>query len=222
MLAPMPKAAWLAIDVAVKVAVVGLAVYPLLNPDASHFAGKAMGFRALLYPAFPFLVPAIWLIARRPTPYPFLADILVALPFAVDAAGNVFGLFAITGFDALPHASGWFFFSLAFGLAVVPLLDRRWVAFLVVTGFGASIDILWELGEYLLMKSGSSGLQLTYENTIQDLVMSFAGGVLAALVVSTVLWPKPGTPRALFGWSWERRTAGEATTAAVEVPAQQG
>ena len=203
MLAAMPKAAWLAIDVAVKVAVVGLAVYPLLNPDASHFAGKAMGFRALLYPAFAFLVPVIWLVARRPTPYPFLADILVALPFAVDAAGNVFGLFAIKGFDALPHASGWFFFSLAFGLAVAPLLDRRWVAFLVVTGFGASIDILWELGEYLLMQSGSSGLQLTYENTIQDLVMSFLGGVLAALVVSTVLWPKPGTPRALFGWSRE-------------------
>ena len=135
---------WLAIDLAVKVAVVALSLYPLIDPDASHFAGKAMGFRALLYPAFAFLVPAIWLLARRPTPYPFLADILVALPFAVDAAGNVFGLFAIKGFDALPHASGWFFFSLAFGLAVAPLLDRRWIAFLLVTGFGASIDILWE------------------------------------------------------------------------------
>jgi hypothetical protein len=197
----MPKAAWLAIDVAVKVAVVGLAVYPIVNPDASHFAGKAMGIRALIYPAFAFLIPVGWLIARRPEPYPFLADICLGLPFAVDAAGNVFGLFAIKGFDALPHATGWFFLCLAFGLAVAPLLDRRWVGFLLVVGFGASIDILWELGEYLLMKSGSSGLQLTYENTIQDLVLSFLGGVLAALVVSTALWPKPGTPRALFGWA---------------------
>lgn len=202
-LAAMPRSVWLTIDVVVKVAVVGLALYPLLDPDASHFAGKAMGVRALIYPAFAFLLPAVWLIARRPTPYPFLADIALGLPFAIDAAANVFGLFAIKGFDAFPHAAGWFFLSLAFGLAVAPLLDRRWVAFLVVAGFGASIDILWELGEYLLMKSGSSGLQLTYENTIQDLVTSFLGGVLAALLISTVLWPKPGTPRALFGWTHE-------------------
>jgi hypothetical protein len=197
----MPKAAWLAIDVAVKVAVVGLAVYPIVNPDASHFAGKAMGIRALIYPAFAFLIPVAWLITKRPEPYPLLADICLGLPFAVDAAGNVFGLFAIKEFDALPHATGWFFFCIAFGLAIVPLLDRRWIAFLVVAGFGASIDILRELAEYLLMKSGSSGLQLTYENTIQDLAMSFLGGVLAALVVSTVLWPRPGTPLALFGWT---------------------
>lgn len=201
MLKPMRNAAWVVVDVAVKVAVVALAVYPLVNPDASHFAGKAMGVRALVYPAFVFLVPVAWLVARRPEPYPFLADVALGLPFAVDAAGNVFGLFAIEGFDALPHATGWFFLCLAFGLAVAPLLDRRWVAFMVVAGFGASIDILWELGEYLLMKSGSSGLQLTYENTIQDLVMSFAGGVVAAVVISTVLWPAPGTPRSLFGWS---------------------
>jgi len=200
---PMARAAWVVVDVTVKVAVVGLALYPLLDPDASHFAGKAMGVRALIYPAFAFLIPVAWLIARRPTPYPFMADIALGLPFAIDAAGNVFGLFAIQGFDAFPHAIGWFFLSLAFGLAVAPLLDRRWVAFLVVAGFGASIDILWELGEYLLMKSGSSGLQLTYENTIQDLVTSFLGGVLAAIVVATVLWPKPGTPRSLFGWTRE-------------------
>ena len=199
----MPKSAWLVIDVAVKFAVVGLALYPLLNPDASHFAGKAMGIRALIYPAFAFLIPAAWLVARRPTPYPFLADIALGLPFAIDAAGNVFGLFAIQGFDALPHALGWFFLALAFGLAISPLIDMRRVAFLLVVGFGASLDVLWEIGEYLLMKSGSSGLQLTYENTIQDLAMSFLGGVLAAIVVSMVLWPKPGTPRSLFGWARE-------------------
>ncbi len=76
----------------------------------------------------------------------------------------------------------------------------------MVVGFGAAIDILWEIGEYLLMKSGSSGLQLTYDNTIQDLAMSFTGGVVAAIVIVTVAWPRPGTPRALFGWSTTRPT----------------
>ena len=147
----------------------------------------------------------VWLAAGRPRPYPVLADIALGLPFVIDAGSNVLGLFAIAGFDALPHAIGWFCLSIAFGLAVAPMVDGEWVAFLLVVGFGASIDILWEIGEYLLMRSGSSGLALTYDNTVQDLAMSFIGAVAAAIVVVTVLWPRDGTPRTPFGWSAGRR-----------------
>ena len=197
----MARGLGLAVDLAVKVAVIGLSLYPLLNPESSHFAGKAMGVRALIYPVFVLLIPVVWLAAGRPRPYPVLADIALGLPFVIDAGSNVLGLFAIPGFDALPHAIGWFCLSIAFGLAVAPLVEARWVAFLLVVGFGASIDILWEIGEYLLMRSGSSGLALTYDNTIQDLAMSFIGAVAAAIVVVTVLWPRDGTPRTPFGWS---------------------
>jgi hypothetical protein len=191
---------WLVADVAVKIAVVVLSLYPLLDPSSSHFAGKAMGARAVLYPGFMLLIPAIWLLSSRPEPYPFLADIALGLPFVLDAAGNVFGLFAISGFDAFPHAAGWFFLAVTFGLAVAPLVEQRWVAFGLVLGFGAVLDIVWEFGEYLLMKSGSSGLQLTYENTIQDLVLSLLGAAIAAVLVATLLWPAAGTPRSIFGW----------------------
>jgi len=190
----------LAIDLAVKVAVLGLSLFPLARPGSSHFAGKAMGVRAALYPATTLLIPAAWWLAGRPGPYPFLADIALGLPFVFDAAGNVFGLFAIKGFDALPHSAGWFFLSIAFGLAVAPLAGEPWIAFGLVVGFGAVVDILWEVGEFLLMRSGASGLQLTYENTIQDLVASLAGAAAAAVVVATVLWPAAGTPATLFGW----------------------
>ncbi len=190
----------LVIDLAVKGAVLGLSFYPLLHPGSSHFAGKAMGARALLYPGFTLLIPAIWFLSGGPSPYPFVADIALGLPFAIDAAGNVFDLFTIPGFDAIPHATGWFFLSLAFGLAVAPLAHDRWIGFGLVLGFGAVIDILWELGEFLLMKSGSSGLQLTYENTIQDLVLSLLGAAIAGVVIATLLWPASTTPRSLFGW----------------------
>lgn len=190
----------LLLDGAVKLAVVGLSLYPLLDPSASHFAGKAMGARAVIYPLTTLLIPAVWLATGRPGPYPYLADIALGVPFAFDAAGNVFGWFAVRGFDALPHFVGWFCLCLAFGLATSPLIEARWVAFLLVVGFGATVDVLWELGEYLLMRSGSSGLQLTYENTIQDLTISFLGGVTAAIVVVTARWPARGTPRSLFGW----------------------
>jgi len=190
----------LALDLVVKAAVLGLSLYPLTRPGSSHFAGKAMGVRAVLYPATTLLIPATWWLAGRPEPYPFLADIALGLPFVLDAAGNVFGLFAIKGFDALPHAAGWFFLSVAFGLAIAPLVGEPWIAFGLVVGFGAVVDILWEVGEFLLMRSGASGLQLTYENTIQDLVFSLAGAAVAAVVVATVLWPADGTPATLFGW----------------------
>ena len=191
----------IAIDVGVKAAALGLSLYPIARPGASHFAGKAMGFRAVAYPPLLVLIPIAWLLSGQPGPYPFLADILLGLPFLVDAAGNVFGWFAIKRFDIIPHLTGWFCLSAAFGLAVAPLAGERWIAFGLVLGFGAVIDIAWEIGEFLLSRSGASGLQLTYENTIQDLAMSLAGAAVGALAIATVLWPPGGTPAAPFGWA---------------------
>lgn len=89
---------------------------------------------------------------------------------------------------------------MAFGLAVAPLTPERWMAFGLAAGFGALVDVAWEIGEYLMMRSGASGLDLTYENTIQDLAMSLLGALAGALVTATVLWPPAGTPATLFGW----------------------
>jgi hypothetical protein len=189
------------LDIGVKLAVVGFSLYPLARPGSSHFAGKAMGVRAAFYPAATVVIPVVWLLAGRPLPYPFLADICLGLPFAIDAGANVLGLFARRGFDAIPHSTGWFFLSVAFGLAVAPLVGERWIAFGLCLGFGAVTDILWEVGEFAMMRSGASGLQLTYENTIQDLLMSLTGAAVGALAIATVLWPAAGTPATLFGWS---------------------
>ncbi len=192
------------LDLAIKVLAIGLALYPLLDPGSSHFQGKAMGVRALIYPISTVVIPLAWWVKGRPQPYPYLADIALVLPFVLDAGANVFGLFAISGFDALPHAVGWASLTVAFGLAVAPILRSRWATFGMAVGFGAIIDILWEIGEYLLQRSGSSGLQLTYENTIQDLAMSLTGAAIGALLVVTVLRPPPGAPRSPFGWSSTR------------------
>ena len=188
------------VDLAVKFVAVTLALVPLVDPSGSHFAGKAMAVRALVYPWAALALPATWWARGRPRPYPFLADIALVAPFLLDAAGNVFGWFATPGFDALPHLLGWLCLTVAFGLAVGPLVDRRPILLALAVGFGAIVDILWELAEYLLQQSGQSGLQLTYANTIQDLTMSLAGSVIGGLLSVTILWPKTGTPRSLFGW----------------------
>jgi hypothetical protein len=191
----------LLLDLAIKVAVVVFALVPLVRPESSHFAGKAMGVRAVLYPAMILAIPVAWLLSGRPSPYPFWADIALGLPFLIDAASNVFGLFSIPRYDVIPHVAGWFFLSIAFGLAIAPLVPERWMLFGLVLGFGAVVDVLWEAGEFAMMRTGASGLQLTYENTIQDLVMSLLGSALAALAMATLLSPPPGTPATLFGWT---------------------
>jgi hypothetical protein len=196
---PLPRLAF--VDLAVKVVAVTLALVPLIDPSASHFAGKAMAARALVYPWAAVAIPALYWIRGRPRPYPYLADLALVAPFLLDAAGNVFGWFATPGFDAIPHVLGWLCLTIALGLAVGPLVDRRWILLALTVGIGATVDILWELAEYLLQQSGQSGLQLTYANTIQDLTMSLAGAVIGGLLSVTILWPKAGTLRAVFGWS---------------------
>ena len=101
----------------------------------------------------------------------------------------------------IPHSVGWFCLSIAFGLAVAPLVAERWILFGLVLGFGAVIDILWEVGEFAMMRSGASGLQLTYENTIQDLVMSLSGAAVACAGDGDRAVAAAGTPATLFGWT---------------------
>ena len=60
----------------------------------------------------------------------------------------------------------------------------------LAVGFGASTHILWELVEYGVMALGSSGLSLTYEDTIGDLALSFGSSLAGAAVSVTLLWPR--------------------------------
>ena len=65
-------------------------------------------------------------------------------------------------------------------------------------GFGATTNVLWEICEYLVMRLGSSGLHLTYEDTIGDLALSFCGSLVGALLTTALLWGRSNVPLALF------------------------
>ena len=49
-------------------------------------------------------------------------------------------------------------------------------------GFGAIAIIFWEVAEYLVMRSGVAGLDLTYADTLADLVLSTTGGALGSFL----------------------------------------
>ena len=75
--------------------------------------------------------------------------------------------------------------------AFVLLLDRKklflWNVVLLGAGVGAITIISWEAVEWIIQEMGTTGLELTYDDTIGDLVLSTAGGTLGAFIASKSL-----------------------------------
>ena len=93
----------------------------------------------------------------------------------------------VASFDDVLHFLNWTFLV----AALVLLLERQrlalWNLVLLGAGFGALAIIAWEGVEWVIQEMGTTGLQLTYDDTVGDLVLSTAGGVVGAWVVATRL-----------------------------------
>lgn len=192
MMKPSSRAA-LVLNLSAKVLLVALLVYALTMLDLPRMAGKAMLTRALLYPLSAVLVPVFWALRGRRAPYPHVADALLVSPFIVDVAGNVANLYnTFVWFDDAAHTITWMLLVLGVGSLILRLgLPPVNTAALCI-GFGSVTHVLWEIIEFLLMKYGAAGLQLTYEDTIGDLALSLSGSVVAGLATG---WRARKNPR---------------------------
>jgi hypothetical protein len=114
---------WVAVDVTLKLLLVGALLYAATHTDVERFHDKAMGLRAVIYPVIALLPVAIWsAFFRRRIRYPYLIDIMVTLPFLLDIYGNVFGLYdSVTWFDDALHLINWVPWVCTFGLIL-----RHW------------------------------------------------------------------------------------------------
>jgi hypothetical protein len=186
----LPAVFWL--DLAVKVALVGLLLLAVLQPDLPQFEGKAMTGRALTYPLSAVLVPAVWWAwgRSRGRSYPYGVDICLVLPFLIDVVGNALDLYdSIDWWDDLNHFVNWGILTTAFGLLLLRLpLGRLNVAGLMV-GFGAVTALLWEFAEYFTFIRGGPEEKTAYTDTLGDLALGLAGSTLAAVLAVTLLWP---------------------------------
>jgi hypothetical protein len=178
-------------NIAVKVLLIAFLLHAVLFPHLAQYQDKGIGWRLVLYPLTAAIVPVVWLArGRRPRPYPHHVDLVVALPFMLDTAGNAFNLFdTITWWDDFMHALNWIPWVMVAGfIARYWPLGRVNVAMLA-WGYGAITHILWEEGEYLAFvqenKNESAG---AYRDTMGDLILSLAGGLIGAVLVATVLW----------------------------------
>lgn len=90
-------------NIATKVAAIGLAALPILDPDRPGYRRKAMRARAVAYPLVPLAIPLTWGLRGRPAPYPHAVDLALSVPLIIDAGANAVDLYRIRHLDLVVH-----------------------------------------------------------------------------------------------------------------------
>ena len=152
--------------------------------------GKGWPARAAGYPLSSVVMGAIWLVRGQKGRFPYIPTALLVTPFILDLLGNLFRFFdTVQNFDDFLHFVNWMFLCAAFVAMFDPANLASWNRAALGTGFGAFAIILWEFLEYLIMQSGTTGLHLSYEDTVTDLLLSSSGGLVGSLAMVR-LFPK--------------------------------
>ncbi len=176
----------LAVDLAVKVATVGLLAWAVLNPDLPQFQGKAFTGRAVAYPVALLVFPVgWWLFGRRRIPFPIAADILFGLPFLIDVVGNALNLYdTIDWWDDANHLVNWALHTAAVGLL---LRYGQWTPTTRVAlafGYAVTSAVLWEFAEFVTFVPNSPEAATAYSDTLFDIFNGMIGGLIGAVVTS--------------------------------------
>jgi hypothetical protein len=176
----------IAVDVAIKVATVGLLVWAVLSPDLPQFSGKAFAGRAVAYPIALLVLPVAWWVfgRRRGLPFPVAADILLGLPFLIDVVGNALDLYdSVEWWDDANHLVNWGVHTAGIGLLLRWGPWGSWTRAALAFGWAASTAVLWELAEYVAFVPNSPEAATAYQDTLGDLALGLIGGAVAALLV---------------------------------------
>ena len=168
-------------------AALALAFVVALTVPLDQLEGKGMALRFPLFMLSVAVVPRAWRWRRRFRPYPATADVLVVAPFLLDTLGNLVGLYdAYDVTDDLLHTINWVLLVAAFhawrfrrgGSARAMSKADAW---LLGAGVGALAIVGWEITEWIVAETGAGGgLALTYGDTIGDLALSTAGGMIGS------------------------------------------
>jgi hypothetical protein len=183
----------LALNLLVKVSLIGLLLFAVLNPDMQQFEGKAMTGRALTYPIAVIIVPIGWYLLHRRRPhleYPHV-DMLLGLPFLIDTLGNALDMYdSITWWDDVNHFGNWAILAAAFGQLLLRFDYGRWTMAALMIGFGSVSGVIWEIAEYFTFVRGGPEERTAYTDTLGDLALDLGGAVLAAVVIAWLLNPR--------------------------------
>ena len=174
--------AWVAAITAAKASVVVLAIDAFLNSESPRYSGKGMRIRALGYAGGLLAVPFGWRLAGRPQPYPRELDLAVTLPLLIDAGGNAIGIYRRAHVDDLIHFADGAIVASVVGALATPRVRTSWEAAGVASMAGMAGAAVWEIAEWVGMKLGARGMDLTYDDSIIDLAETSAGALLGGVI----------------------------------------
>jgi hypothetical protein len=173
---------WIAAITAAKATVVALAIDAFLNSNSPRYHGKGMRFRAIGYAGGLLVAPVAWRLRGRREPYPRELDLAITIPLLIDAGGNATGLYRRARVDDLIHFLDGAIVSSVVGALATPRVRTSWEAAGVGTLAGGTLAGLWEVGEWIGMKLGAEGMDLSYDDTVIDLAETMAGAALGGVV----------------------------------------
>ena len=187
--APSTSRRLLWLGVAVFLATLAQLVVGTFARDLPQFADKGFGARLIVYPLLMLVLPVAWLLRSRwqgtHERAPGASFALVMAPFLVDVTGNSLDLYdRIVWWDDLCHFLNWFLLMSGLGLLLDPRrLAPRLVRFLAITGLGAILAIVWELGEWASFIRFGTELTTAYTDTLGDLCLGTCGAALAGWMI---------------------------------------
>ena len=190
--------------VATKAATIACAIDGFINADTPRLRGKAIRTRAVGYTAGLFLVPLIWRLLPGRGRYPRGLDLAVTIPLLIDAGGNALGLYEEAHLDDVVHFINAAIVSGVAGSLFATRTDEPWQAAMAGTGAAIAGETFWEIAEFVAMKAGADGMDLTYEDTMADLAESAAGAIVGGLAT----WLRMPRERAERRRGWRHAVGG--------------
>jgi hypothetical protein len=196
--------------VTTKALTIACAIDGFVNADSPRLRGKAIRVRALGYTGGLFLVPLLWRLLPDRGRYPRGLDLAVSVPLLIDAGGNALGLYEEAHLDDAVHLLNAAIISGVAGALFATRTDEPWQAALAGTTTAIAGEAVWEIAEYVAMKAGADGMNLTYDDTMADIAESTVGAILGGIATWLRMPRDPrqrrrGWRHAVAGW----REAGE-------------
>jgi hypothetical protein len=100
----------------------------------------------------------------------------------VDAGGNAIGIYRRAHVDDLIHFADGALVASVVGALATPRVRTPWEAAGVGALAGGAAAGLWEIGEWIGLKLGAKGMDLSYDDTMTDLIETMAGAALGGVV----------------------------------------
>jgi hypothetical protein len=162
----------IALNLALRAAIVVVLADALVNADEPRYAGKAIGTRGLVIIPLSLAIPALHLWRRRHGRYPVWTDNLYLSLFALDMGGNLLDLYdRYLLFDLIPHAHGT-------GAVTVVLAEMIPLPGLSAVGVAQLLHIVLEAQEYYSdVVFGLRNVRGTWD-VVNDLLAGAVGSVV--------------------------------------------